>query len=210
MTRRAELAGDLGPATINPGDRVAIIGRSGTGKSVLLRSLMSRYSTAVLLDPKRTADFGGWAHLEGARDFGRDWPRHHPRAIARPGLLEDERTWADAVCRRIYTVGRCAAGLDELPAGVSESRPLVWLDVLLKRGRELGITTYVATQRPRRIPLDVIAQAEHVFVFDLNNPSDVAFMADTLGAYDHPRTPHGFWYWRPGLTGARECRPLIL
>lgn len=209
MNRRPELTGD-GAAAINPGDRVAIIGRSGTGKSVLLRALMSRYSTAVLLDPKRTADFGGWAHVEGAQDFARDWPRHHPRAIARPALLEDERRWADAVCRRIYWAGRCAAGLDEMPAGVTEARPLTWLDVLLKRGRELEITTYVASQRPRRIPMDVIAQAEHVFAFDLNVPADVAYMAELMPGYDHPRTDHGFWYWRPGLTRAGECRPLVL
>lgn len=199
-------AGGLAP--IAPGDRVAIIGRSGTGKSVLLRAIMSRYSTAILLDPKRTADFGGWAHVEGAHALARDWPRHVARAIARPALLEDERAWADDVCRHVYRVTRCAAGLDELPAGVSESRPLVWLDVLLKRGRELGITTLVATQRPRRVPLDVIAQAQHVFAFDVNAPADVAYLRDTLGAYDHPRDPHGFWYWRPGLTAAIECRAI--
>lgn len=163
-----------------------------------------------MLDPKRTADFGGWATLEGARELVRDWPRHTARAIARPGLLEDEREWADTVCRHAYRVTRCAVALDELPAGVSESRPLTWLDVLLKRGRELGITTLVATQRPRRVPLDVIAQAEHVFAFDLNQAADVRFMAETIGAYDHPRTRHGFWYWTPDMPAAVECSPLRL
>lgn len=178
---------------------------------MLLRSLMSRYSTAVMLDPKRTADFGGWATIEGARELVRDWPRHHPRAIARPGLLEDERAWADDVCRHAYRVTRCAVGLDELPAGVSAGRPLVWHDVLLKRGRELGITTYTASQRPRTIPMDVIAQAQHVFVFDLNQPADVDYMRSLLGAYDHPRAAHGFWYWRPDLlTPSIECRPLVI
>jgi len=143
-----------------------------------------------LLDPKRRADFGGWA------------------------ILEPEREWMDGLCRLAYYAGSCVLAADELAGIATESRPLPWLNVCLTRGRDPGpqgpITTIVASQRPRRIPVSVISEADHVIAFDLNSPADRKFMAELIGAYERPRIEHGFWYWTPDMEAAVECEPIVL
>lgn len=146
--------------------------------------------------------------MEGEREGRRQWPAKVARAIVRPALLEDERAWADALCRHAYYVERCAVALDELPAGTDANRPLEWLGVLLRRGREAGITTYVATQRPLDIPLTILTEAEHVFVFDLNLEGDRRRVREVMGSYPPPARRHGFAYWRPDMTAAIACDPL--
>lgn len=176
---------------------------------------MTPYRRVLFLDPKRRNDFGGWAIAEGGRDAARDWPRHHERIIARPGLLELEPPWADELCRRAYYTGSCAVAVDEVAGLGTEARPLQWLDMLARRGRDPGpqgpITTYVGTQRPRRIPLALLSEADVLLVFDLNLEADRDHVRGIIGAYDRPRHPHGFWYWTPELPdGAVECAPLEL
>jgi hypothetical protein len=161
-----------------------------------------------MLDPKRRADFGGWAIVEGAEQLRRAWPRDTQRAIARPALLEPEPAWLDACCRHAYYVGATAVGVDELAGIATASRPVRWLDVLLTRGRESGITTYVCSQRPQRIPSTVLSEAEHVFVFALNLAADRDRVAEVIGPYPEPSRRHGFVYWRPGLTAGVETLPI--
>lgn len=184
------------------------MGRSGSGKTTLLRALLPGYRRALFLDPKRRNDFGGWAIVEGEHDARRDWPRHVERAIVRPGLTEDESAWADTLCRHAYYVERCAVALDELPAGTDANRPLQWLGVLLRRGREAGITTYVATQRPMDIPLTILSEAAHLFVFDLNLEGDRRRVRGVIGDYPAPASEHGFAYWSPDLVTAVACDPI--
>lgn len=126
--------------------------------------------------------------------------------------MEDAREWLNHCCRRAYQVGSCALAVDELAGIASASDPPVWLDVIQSRGRDPGpqgpITAYIASQRPRRIPLTVISEAEHVFCFDLNVPADRAYMADIFGAWWKPASKHGYLYWRPDLGAPIECAPI--
>lgn len=130
--------------------------------------------------------------------------------IGRPALLEDARAWIDTVCRRAYQVGSCVVAGDELAGVATASDPPVWLDVLQTRGREENITTVWGTQRPRRIPVTVLSEAVHVFCFDLNVPADRAYVADVIGGWWKPASPHGFLYWRSDMAEPIECAPIPL
>jgi len=181
----------------------------------MLRQLLVPFRRWGLLDPKRRADFGGAAIIDGADAGARQWPRDHERAILRPGLLEDEREWMDKLCRSAYYAGSCAIAADELAGIVTESQQSRWLNVCLQRGRDPGpqgpITTIVATQRPKRIPVTVLSEADHILAFDLNYPDDQRLVREVIGHYERPRIRHGFWYWAPDLPdGAIECAPLAL
>lgn len=191
---------------------MTLIGRSGSGKSTLLRAMLTPYRRALFLDPKRRNDFGGWAIAEGGHAAARDWPRHHERLIARPGVLEPEPAWADALLRHAYYAGSCAVAVDEVVGLATETKPLPGLTLLSTRGRDPGpqgpITLYVATQRPRRVPVTLLSEADVLLIFDLNLASDREYVGDITGVAERPSIPHGFWYWTPELERAIECEPV--
>lgn len=191
---------------------MTLVGRSGSGKSTLLRSLVVPYRRVLFLDPKRRAEFGGWAIAEGGHAAARDWPRNTDRLIARPGPLEPEPAWADALCRRAYYAGSCAVALDEVAGVATATRPLPGLTLLSTRGRDPGpqgpITLYAATQRPRHIPLTLLSEADVLLVFDLNLQADRDHVAGVIGDYGRPSQRYGFWYWTPELERAIECEPI--
>lgn len=195
-------------AIIRRGDRAAIVGRTGSGKSVLLRHLLGNYSRAVLVDPKGRATMPGWPIFYGSPAFLRAWP-DTPRAIVRPGAGEDRRSWLDRVAWHVYRHGETALGVDEVIGVVDANRRSAGLDAVLTQGRELGITALVCTQRPRGVPPTILSEADHLFVFALNRDDDRKAVAETCGPY--PTPPSGsyrFAYWSPTLDTPIECAPL--
>ena len=178
------------------------------------RLLIQRHPRAVFADPKRETDFGGCPIVEGLDAFRREWPRHHERVIVRPHVTDDLRVWFDGVCQHVYQVGNTGFEADELQGIVSESRPLQWFTIVVSWGRTRGVTSYLVTQRPRRVPLAVLSEASQAFVFELLLPEDVARVREVIGPYPQPTLPHGFAHWqKEGLTGRPaviECRPLSL
>lgn len=161
-----------------------------------------------MLDAKRRLVIRGFETLEGYRSIIHGWPSGFARVIARPTLLEPEPAWCDALMHRVYQVQACAVAVDELAGLASEDQSGGWLNVVQQRGRELGITSIFGTQRPRRIPVTVLSEADHVLAFGLTYPADRRFMAEMLGAYWTPADEHGFLYWRPGMTEPAESEPL--
>lgn len=204
----APVAGRPGDVLIRRGDRITIIGRTGSGKSVALRYLVATYSRAVLVDPKGRAVMDGWPVVYGVDAFRAAWPAA-PRVIARPGPAEDRSVWLDAVCRVVYHAGETALAVDEIVGLASSTRPSRWLDAVLTQGRELGITAIVCTQRPRRIPPTVLSEADHILVYALNRDDDRRAVAEVIG--DYPAPAFGSWrfvYWSARLTDPIESPPL--
>lgn len=195
-------------AIIRRGDRAAIVGRTGSGKSVLLRHLLASYSRAVLIDPKGRASMAGWGTAYGSVDFMRRWPAE-PRIVVRPGPGEDRRAWLDRCCWHVYRHGETALGVDEVIGVVDANRRAAGFDAVLTQGRELGITALVCTQRPRGVPPTILSEADHLFVFALNREDDRKAVAETCGPYPTPASgTYRFAYWSPTLDKPLECAPL--
>jgi hypothetical protein len=188
---------------------VAIVGRTGSGKSVALRSLLRGFSRAVLLDPKGRASMDGWPVVYGVAAFVRAWPSTSPRIVVRVGPGEDRREWLDKCCWHIYRHGETGVGVDEVVGIVDANRRSPGFDAVQTQGRELGITCLTCTQRPRGVPPTILSEADHVMVFALNRADDRAAVAETTGPYPEPRSgTFCYAYWSPALDRPIECAPI--
>ena len=171
---------DIGWEKIGIGrnDRAVLIGATGCGKTTLARLLVEdpnkRYS--VVYDAKISDAIGEWS--EGGRqviyhDFGQLQEAEEPRLIYRPPYTEERDPQAqDRFFEWVYFRYRTRLYIDEAYSILGGSRPSFHLQACITRGRERGISTVIATQRPHNIPLIFLTESEHSYVFRLQGLSD--------------------------------------
>lgn len=181
---------------IKAGDRVFIVGTTGSGKSYLSEFLLSARKDVVVVDPKGSFEFKTRKGVITS-DF-REVVKHigPEPLIYRPSL------------------GECAAGIPWFWIWVwHRENTLVYVDEVasitkpttippefarcIQQGRSKHIGVWCGTQRPARVPIVILSEAEHDFIFRLRNPADQKRMAeysDPKILLDPPRG-HEFWYY---------------
>ncbi len=181
---------------IAPGmtDRAAFVGQTGSGKTTLAQEVCRLRPWVVALDPKGMLEWDGYEVHERLSALTK---AKRPRLIYRPVYeeLADEET-IDTFFEFVYERRNCVLYVDEIYA-VAQGDSYPWFfGACLTRGRERGISTYVATQRPSRVPQVMLSESEHVFVFNLKLPQDRERIADITGMDDGQfRLPaHEFYY----------------
>ncbi len=178
-------------------DRVAIVGKTGSGKTYLARRLCARVSRLVVIDHK--SSLGGW-HCEDATEAA--WAKLERGDPARVRVVyEDDDTYETAIAIAL-AAGNCTIYIDEI-YGVTENgkRPRA-LIAALTRGREFGVGVWTSTQRPKHLPLFVLSEADHYFVMRLNLDEDRKRLAAFAGeeVLSKIDDEHGFFYCRAGET----------
>lgn len=164
----------------------------------------------MLIDYKGDDPIPDWYHAHGARDFERNFPSH-PLTVAQPEPFGDDLEWFDRVCRHAFRTGAVAVGLDDLPPELTVGgRRSPGLEALYKLGRSRLVTTIGCIQRPKVVPLVMLSEASHLFVFRLHLADDRRRLEEVIGPLPTPRTEHGFIYARPGAAAPVECRPLTV
>lgn len=86
---------------------------------------------------------------------------------------------------------------------------------VIQQGAKRSLGHLACHTRPRELARNLIAQAQHVFVFELPNPDDRDHIARIAGI---PREvieaelgrlePHGFLWWQQAERRLTVCRPL--
>jgi DNA helicase HerA-like ATPase len=198
--------------TIGPTDRVLIVGRTGSGKSTLARVLSNGYRNLVVIDPKHEEELPRSITVFSAREFVQVYPQRSTRVLVRPDPADPDELVATAT-GRVLAYRRARLLFHEVVDYASSTRILPELRRAEKIGRSLEVGVTVCSQRPMGLHNDVIAESEHIFIFDLAMAGDRDKLAGIAGdgARERIAEEFGFLYAGPGTRGdVVRCPPLRL
>lgn len=169
---------------IRHNERCFFVGTTGSGKTTLAKALLWGKRSVYVLDPKRT--FGvpeSWPMGSITYTSLPELRRHETdeTAIYRPSP-EEMKSYCDDFFFHIFDVSNCIVFVDEIMSVCPSGRIGQGYAHCIQLGRERGIGTWSATQRPAMVPLVTMTESEHYFVFRLKNPDD----RKRMGAYADP------------------------
>lgn len=179
-------------------ERAVFVGSTGSGKSVLATSFLASYAYVVAIDPKNELKLKEKRIVRNPHDLTKINHRVVEPIVYAPDPEFDNAETYDQVYEWIYRRENCTVYTDEIFAVMSAAdRAPRWLKAILTRGRSLNIRSMNATQRPVSIPLSILSEAEHYFLFELRFEDDLKRMSGLMGkevlAGLEPNS-HNFWY----------------
>jgi len=195
--------------TIGRNDRGVLIGSTGCGKTTLARYLVEDEGKpySVTYDPKVSDNISQWVSHEFHTDMDALQHSKSRRLIFRPDIYESlDPRLQDEFFLWVYESKHRRVYIDEAYALLGGTNPSFHLQAILSRGRERGISALIATQRPRRIPILLLSESEHFYVFRLNHQSDRAVVREITGIDEDEQARlknYQFFYYNC-LTGERS------
>lgn len=197
--------------TLKSTDRVFACGKTGSGKTYLMKHLTARLPRLVVLDGKGT--LSDWGLLP--------WDRYARQALRSGEAIRTRVLWDvgsdvfefwDDVMGECFQAGNLTLYCDELYA-LSEKPGQVqpMLRAIYTRGRELNIGAWAATQRPVSVPLVTMSESEHFFCFRLTMDDDRQRVAEfmTEAVRDPIKDAHGFWYMNAQADSPNYVKALM-
>jgi len=184
---------------IKPGEHVFVAGRTGSGKTFLVKKYLQHVAPVYCLDVKKTLYWPGVpekdiVYLDKFLDVIKSKAK---KVVYQPRWQELTFDCYNLFFEYIYNKEEVVLWIDEtMGIGTAIKYP-EYYKALLTRGRELGISVWSCTQRPASIPLISMSEATHFFAFDLNLKKDRERIAEISGQEQFLRLPgkYVFWYY---------------
>lgn len=171
---------------VEPGTRLAIAGRAGTGKTYIAKWFMLRAGQRyVVLDTKYDSglrDWKGHKRLPTMAQLAADW-RERKITVARPTPRELKPAILDAWLEELHeSFDNFGAYVDELYSVCPPQHPPgPGLTGLITRGRDRKQSVMAGAQRPSLVPLFVYSEANAFAATDLLLPQDRKRLYDVTG-----------------------------
>ena len=187
--------------SIKPNDRVFVCGKTGSGKTTLVKYLLATAKRLIVIDGKDgirdkwnledyKANRENKNRIINNEDFRFRLINNYEDIIEVLNLVYDTGNIDDTRPVIIY--------IDEIVATIPNPKkvPQIFID-LLQRGRSRKIGVWGNTQRPVNVPKVFISEAEHIFLFTLNLEDDRKAVASSVGkaAMIKPTDTYGFYYY---------------
>jgi hypothetical protein len=170
------------------GEHVALVGPTGQGKTPLGLPLVDQRGWVVLIVTKKRDDTVA-PLLRSGWKLTRTWPAdgQHRRVILWPRIrsMSDKEhqkaVIADAL-GKIFVEGGWCVFVDDVQYLTDILHLGDMLRMIWYQARSLGLSLLAATQRPRRVPVEMWTQSRHVFIWSFN--SDDLKSVSELGKTD--------------------------
>ena len=171
----------LFPLQLQTGQRGLCCGQTGSGKSFLCYRLIPKHGSLCIIDPKREFDY---ADVPIFDDHEKIWRKKPERFIYRPqeSLITDREAYNE-VYRFCYMQGKYFIYTDEVIAVMRGMEPPTYLNICVQLGRSKGITMLFATQRPARIPANLVSESQKFYIFTLVYPPDVKRVSEMVPGF---------------------------
>lgn len=195
------------PIRIKRSDRVLFTGATGSGKSTIARFLVEYLPYFVIVDPKHEWKEGPLtAIITSKAETLLDWPDTF-QVIYRPSIADQEAGLPD-FWNVVWHIGNVGVLLDELVTITPPTQAPLGMRRAYQMGRSRGIGVWGITQRPARVPMIVLSEANHYFSGRLALKADRERMAEVMQTPAPVVEPieddYLFWYAGAGGKGVRQ------
>lgn len=188
-----------------------VAGKKGCGKSVVASWIFEKAQNRrkAILNPKKDRRLME-LYPNVVTDIRKvDWSRG-PANILVPSTLTNKRAY-ETYFAQLYRAGNILIDLDEAGVMATESQYAPHLQAIVVEGRSRGIGLIICTQRVRRIPGFFRSEADHYFIFKLQNAGDrAALEEDTSVNWQEAGElqPHEFLYYNDTMDAPKRQAPL--
>jgi len=160
---------------------ILVMGKRGSGKSYLVNKLiaaerrllvwdrMSEYTQGIVFTPEEKSQF---------REFFYEVYRKSFRIIYRPLHPTQEIGW---ISELVYVLGNVTFVVEEVDSICTSYQLHETMEGIINRGRHKNITLIGVSHAPFGIHRDLTRQAKEVYVFNTNEPRDLAYLRNLLG-----------------------------
>jgi len=182
-------------------ERVFITGQTRSGKSYLASLFLAKAKRLIAIDTigDLAEQFPRMEEYSRNRVAKLKAGKSLRLIITRPALDEEDiPDWFEGIAKQVLEIGDITLYIDEAYNVIPNRMLRKFALMLFTQGRHYGVGTWISAQRPVKIQAEAATEAQHYFIFRLNNPDDQNRIRKTIGWYEYPPDEHGFYYWHVG------------